>query len=763
MDKSFSNYSESTNDGNSTTKEDSIVNSLFNCIDANNITKFKSILESSSQILSSKYLEFLFLTCLSSYQVGKIYFLRYISILLSYNVNPNINIFNNPNIPGEYGAIKTPLMLSCQLSDFNLMKSILNSNCDVNALDHYKRNALFYLNGGSNDNNLISALVEKGINVNQQDKIEENTPLHYLILNDKEKTAISLIDIGNANFMIKNKNDKSALELMKEKWVDNRNNTSNDVKKIINLINNKLSLGNSENENKKSVENNNNNNESKIKDYNLDEKKLIKLPLKNPKNPSYISKNTYIKLKPSPVLLLDTSSNIQNLHGVDLTQKIENIKELNKNKRFFLELIQDYRTKLIEINQNSMKNIKEIKYEIEEKKNILEKYNNLYYNKNPGIIKLLKSKYNEIQSKISLIKEKLSPHQNSFDTIIPNGNMLKKFSENNEDEISFSREYITKQLQIDLIDFRDYVHSSVDQSQPVLEKLTSLINKYVTESLGSDYNIKVYGSRATKLCLPLSDIDIVISSPNFKSYSPLFTLYQYLQNQNFYLKINYIGSTQVPLIKIVTKNEYNNLSLDISLEDAKHYGVECVNYIKNMMQKYEILTPMTLAVKNILLKATLNDPYKGGLSSYGVILLILNFINIEKEKGNDISINNLGNLFYDFLHYYGEIFDPRNGIIDINNINDKSIFNRYQYQIRNGDLVIVDPLNINNNVGKNTRQFGNIKLAFRIGFITAKENCECGCHYQYDRLCLKEDGNEHNILKRIFNSVRRIGVNDSNK
>jgi non-canonical poly(A) RNA polymerase PAPD5/7 len=762
MDKSFSNFSESTNEGNSTTKEDSIVNSLFNCVDANDLTKFKSILESSSQILSSKYLEFLFLTCLSSYQVGKFYLLRYISIL-SYNVNPNINIFNNSNFPGEYGAIKTPLMLSCELSDFKLMKIILNSNCDVNALDHYNRNALFYLNGGSNDNDLISALVEKGINVNQQDKIEGNTPLHYLILNDKEKTAISLIDNGNANFMIKNKNDKSALELMIEKWVDNRNNRSNDVKKIINLINNKLSLENSENENKKSAENNNNNNESKIKDYNLDEKKLIKLPLKNPKNQSNIIKNTYIKLKPSPVLILDTSSNIQNLHGVDLTQKIENIKELNNNKRFFYELIQHYKNKLIDSNQNSMKKLEEIKYEIENKKNILEKFNNLYYNKNPGIIKLLKSKYNEIQSKITLIKEKISPHQNSFDTIIPNGNMLKKFSENNEDEISFSREYITKQLQIDLIDFRDYVHSSVDQSQPILEKLTSLINKYVTESLGSDYNIKVYGSRATKLCLPLSDIDIVISCPNFKSYSPLFTLYQYLQNQNFYLKINYIGSTQVPLIKIVTKNEYNNLSLDISLEDAKHYGVECVNYIKNMMQKYEILTPMTLAVKNILLKATLNDPYKGGLSSYGVILLILNFINIEKEKGNDISINNLGNLFYDFLHYYGEIFDPRNGIIDINNINDKSIFNRYQYQIRNGDLVIVDPLNINNNVGKNTRQFGNIKLAFRIGFITAKENCECGCHYQYDRLCLKEDGNEHNILKRIFNSVRRIGVNDSNK
>ena len=79
-------------------------------------------------------------------------------------------------------------------------------------------------------------------------------------------------------------------------------------------------------------------------------------------------------------------------------------------------------------------------------------------------------------------------------------------------------------------------------------------------------------------------------------------------------------------------------------------------------------------------------------------------------------------------------------------------------------------MNPKNNVGKNTRQFKNIKLAFTIGYITSKENCECGCHYKYDGMyfkedgmCFKEDGNEHNILKRIFNSVKRIGVNDLNK
>ena len=751
--KSYSNSSKSTNN-ETINNEDSLIPLLLNCIDVNNKTMFKSILQNSIKYISQNCLESLFLTCLTSYQTGKRYTLPYITILLSYNVNPNINIENNLN---EYGIIKTPLMLSCQLSDTTLMKRILDFKCDVNFLDQHKRNALFYLNDGSNDSELISTLIEKGINVNQQDKIEGNTPLHHLILNHKEKSAFFLINIGNANFVIKNKKDKCALELIIEKWVNNRNVNLSEVKTIIKLINQKLSFGDNENKNK-------NLNSEKLKFYNLlDENNLVKIPLKNPKNDNYISNNTYIKLKPIQIILLDTTSNIQNFNGLDLKQKIENIKILNKNKKFFIQLLQEYRTTLNQNNQTINNEIKEIKNKIEKNKQIMmEKYNKIS-NQNQKIQKL-KNEYNEIQSKISLIKEKLIQNQNSIEKILPNNNIITKFSiYQNEDGSAFSREYITKQLQIDLIDYKNYVHNNVDQIQPIFEKLTSLINKYVKESLGSDYTIKVYGSRATKLCLPLSDIDIVVSCPNFKSYSPLFTLYQYMKNQNFYLKINYIGTTQVPLVKIVTNNEYNNLSLDISLEDPKHYGVECVNYIKKMMNEYEILTPMTLAVKNILFKASLNDPYKGGLSSYGVILLILNFINIEKIKGNDITINNLGNLFYDFLYYYGNIFDPSKGIIDINNTNDISIYSKFQFQIMNGELVIIDPLNINNNVGKNTRQFKNIKLAFLIGFITAKENCECGCHYQYEKICFKEDKCEHNILKRIFNSVRRIGVDDLNK
>ena len=71
------------------------------------------------------------------------------------------------------------------------------------------------------------------------------------------------------------------------------------------------------------------------------------------------------------------------------------------------------------------------------------------------------------------------------------------------------------------------------------------------------------------------------------------------------------------------------------------------------------------------------------------------------------------------------------------------------------DLIIVDPLNADNNVGKNTRQFNNIKLAFMIGFIASKEECECGCHYQFHNSVQCGDI-EHCILKRIFNAVKRF-------
>ena len=116
-------------------------------------------------------------------------------------------------------------------------------------------------------------------------------------------------------------------------------------------------------------------------------------------------------------------------------------------------------------------------------------------------------------------------------------------------------------------------------------------------------------------------------------------------------------------------------------------------------------------------------------------------------------------------------FNPKNNIIDTHNkIEQMPFFDRkyvnyfflyifFQYS-QQSDLIIIDPLNPNNNVGKNTRQFNNIKLAFLIGFIASKEECECGCHFQ-NQNSLDFENIEHCILKRIFNGVKRFGNDNS--
>ena len=106
----------------------------------------------------------------------------------------------------------------------------------------------------------------------------------------------------------------------------------------------------------------------------------------------------------------------------------------------------------------------------------------------------------------------------------------------------------------------------------------------------------------------------------------------------------------------------------------------------------------------------LNDPYKGGLSSYGLLLMIVAFIqfrNLNKVKVPQTI--NLGNILLDFLHYYGKILKFHEyGIMcrkpgDRNESNN-NFYPRIPDSIYQASTVpcIDDPLSPQNNVGKST-------------------------------------------------------------
>jgi DNA polymerase sigma len=95
-------------------------------------------------------------------------------------------------------------------------------------------------------------------------------------------------------------------------------------------------------------------------------------------------------------------------------------------------------------------------------------------------------------------------------------------------------------------------------------------------------------------------------------YKDFILTYSYnilIKEKQWKKSIKLIDSAVIPIIKLTSSEQYNNMHIDISLQDSKHYGLKCVDLVKSFMKEYESLEPLIFALKNILKNANLNDPY----------------------------------------------------------------------------------------------------------------------------------------------------------
>ena len=471
------------------------------------------------------------------------------------------------------------------------------------------------------------------------------------------------------------------------------------------------------------------------------------------------------------------------------TKKNELMNNMQERNNYINQL-ETKHNKEINVLNSKLKKIQEERDIFEEKVKILEKEKNELEEK---IIKLEKEKF-DLNQNISQIKkeyselnqktekmikekenEKLSknlPIQTIKSNITTYSNYLNKKFVN----FNYEKEYMLDCLSADLTDFEIFVKLRIEKEKDIYDTLIKNIQNAVDKSI-PNYVVNLYGSHATNLCLPWSDLDVVLIQSkkilenggnidmDFQDDNSILLskLYEYISKEPWVKDCKLISKASVPIIKILAIEKYNNMSIDISIQDGKHFGLKCVELVKKLLDEYKSLKPMTLAIKNILKRANLNDPYKGGISSYGIILMIVFFLQKQKLSGEDISPGenncNLGKLFFDFLKYYAIFFESNKIIINTNDgMNDK-IFNEYElYSMgHSSELIIIDPLNKFNNVAKSCLQYHNIKMSFIISLMTLQDDCECGCHYNqlgenYDNLQL-----EHCLLKRIFNCVKRFG------
>ena len=109
--------------------------------------------------------------------------------------------------------------------------------------------------------------------------------------------------------------------------------------------------------------------------------------------------------------------------------------------------------------------------------------------------------------------------------------LQRKFCQNKYDDF-----YVCKNLHKDLIDYQEFNKEQIKRLKATQEELLELVQEAVDESI-PEFELKIYGSHATNLCLPWSDLDLVLIPRN--NYSMISNNNNNLQLLYYCLLVNF--------------------------------------------------------------------------------------------------------------------------------------------------------------------------------------------------------------------------------
>jgi non-canonical poly(A) RNA polymerase PAPD5/7 len=271
-------------------------------------------------------------------------------------------------------------------------------------------------------------------------------------------------------------------------------------------------------------------------------------------------------------------------------------------------------------------------------------------------------------------------------------------------------------LHYEILEFERFMsptQAEASTRQELVETVTSIIQVLWPES-----RVEVFGSYATDLYLPTSDIDIcVMNSPEGGGEAPTFhehlELAQAIRNvKGMAKRVNFIKA-RVPLVKIVSRD--SNVQCDISFNRMN--GPGNVPVIRKYLASYPALRPLLMVLKCFLQQRSLNEVFSGGLGSYSVLLLVVS--HLQMSGYNFPRANpNLGAALMNFFKLYGRTFNYCLAGIRVRG--DGSYTDKFaQYQTTAGDaprFSIEDPNDDTNELGRNSFAASRIRKAFTHGF-----------------------------------------------
>ena len=291
------------------------------------------------------------------------------------------------------------------------------------------------------------------------------------------------------------------------------------------------------------------------------------------------------------------------------------------------------------------------------------------------------------------------------------------------------KEVDAERCERDLIGLHQEIEAFYRSVQPTPESHSLRLNllqkvRSLVQSLWPEARVEPFGSFATGLYLPTSDMDIVIFG--HWEVLPLKTMERSLVSLAKPGSVEVINAT-VPLVKYCDLD--SNISVDISFNCLS--GPQAAQVIKMFKQQFPIIPQLVSIVKQFLLERDLAQVFTGGLSSYAVTILVISFLQLHPRR--DPCSDNLGVLLIEFLHLYGHDFNYSSLAVSIRDggqlLQKRSLLPDTNINQRWSDVqgfAIEDPLQPFKDIAKGTFNGEIIKKAFALAYRRLVTRTRCG-------------------------------------
>ena len=231
-------------------------------------------------------------------------------------------------------------------------------------------------------------------------------------------------------------------------------------------------------------------------------------------------------------------------------------------------------------------------------------------------------------------------------------------------------------------------------------------------TFGPSANVYIFGSCINGFGTKSSDVDcFVMSNYDLKRKNTYFNPLRdsLKRNSSPFTMLNFVRRGNHPILTV--KHKKNAMELDVTFSsnhDPKHDVLENSALLNTYAQKNIKVPAVGRFIKYVLSKEpSLGSAKIGGLSSYGHILMYINFLLHGKHKINHVIVKppyikqeetivaSEGEIFLDFLRFYACELDSSMYAIDIRDFDLKKVTQKMDRSI----FTLEDPI-IEKNLGR---------------------------------------------------------------